>query len=62
MSDGGATIFVDSRDSNGNPTSVTDNGVTTVFTYNPDGTPHTQTRDGVTRTYTYANGQLVSVS
>ena len=59
---GGSTISIDSRDGAGNPTSVTMDGVQTVYTYNSDGTPNTQTRLGVTRTYAYSGGQLVSIA
>ena len=57
-----STITINSYDANGNPTSVTTDGVTTTYTCNTDGTPHTQTRAGVTRTHAYSAGQLVSVT
>jgi len=49
--------------SGGNLASVTENGVTTTFTYNSDGTVHTDTRLGVTRTYTYdGSGNLTGIA
>ncbi|TCN51794.1 YD repeat-containing protein [Rhodococcus sp. SMB37] len=36
-----------------NVSSVTEDGITTTYTYNPDGSVATDTRAGVTRTYTY---------
>lgn len=36
-----------------NVSSVTEDGITTTYTYNPDGSVATDTRDGVTRAYTY---------
>jgi len=48
--------------SGGNVATVTDNGITTTYTYNADGTVHTDTRDGVTRTYTYdGSGNLTGI-
>ncbi|MDX5962953.1 hypothetical protein SIM91_06455 [Rhodococcus opacus] len=42
---------------------MTDNGITTTYTYNADGTVHTDTRDGVTRTYTYdGSGNLTGIA
>lgn len=46
---------IDSVDANGNPTSVTEGGVTTIYTWNADGTVHTEARSGQTKTYVYAN-------
>ncbi|MFE5699992.1 hypothetical protein [Rhodococcus koreensis] len=48
--------------SGGNVATVTDNGITTTYTYNADGTVATDTRDGVTRTYTYdGSGNLTGI-
>lgn len=44
-----------------NVTSVTENGITTTYTYNGDGTVATDTRDGVTRQYTYTDGNLTGI-
>ncbi|RYF58703.1 MAG: hypothetical protein EOO27_11720 [Comamonadaceae bacterium] len=44
-----------------NVATVTDNGVTTTYTYNPDGTVATDTRAGVTRAYTYTDGNLTGI-
>lgn len=46
---------------NGNVTSVTEDGITTTYTYNADGTVDTDTRQGVTRKYTYTNGNLTKI-
>ncbi|SED49965.1 YD repeat-containing protein [Rhodococcus pyridinivorans] len=46
---------------NGNVTSVTEDGITTTYTYNADGTVDTDTRAGVTRKYTYTNGNLTKI-
>jgi len=41
---------------------VTEGGITTTYTYNPDGTVATDTRLGVTRAYTYdGSGNLTSI-
>jgi uncharacterized protein RhaS with RHS repeats len=49
--------------SGGNVATVTENGVTTSFTYNSDGTVATDTRAGVTRTYTYdGSGNLTGIA
>jgi YD repeat-containing protein len=41
---------------------VTEDGITTTYTYNPDGTVATDTRLGVTRTYTYdGSGNLTGI-
>lgn len=45
----------------GNVTSVTEDGITTTYTYNPDGTVDTDTRQGVTRKYTYTDGNLTGI-
>jgi uncharacterized protein RhaS with RHS repeats len=46
-----------------NVASVTENGITTTYTYNGDGTVHTDTRAGVTRTYTYdGSGNLTGIA
>lgn len=61
-----APVFADATTitySGGNVASVTENGVTTTFTYNPDGTVATDTRAGVTRTYTYdGSGNLTGIA
>jgi YD repeat-containing protein len=45
----------------GNVTSITEDGVTTTFTYNPDGTVNTETMLGKVRTWAYdANGNPTS--
>jgi hypothetical protein len=46
---------------NGNVTSVTEDGITTTYTYNADGTVDTDTRQGVTRKYTYTGGNLTKI-
>ena len=46
----------------GNVTSVTEDGVTTTYTYNDDGSVDTDTRLGVTRQYSYdADGNLTTI-
>lgn len=55
-------LSIDSRDPAGNPTSVTEGGVTTTYTWNADGTPHTETRGGITRTFTYSAGVLTGAT
>jgi len=49
-------------DGNGNPTSITTDGVTTTYTWNSDGTPNTQSCLGVSQTCTYSAGQLTGIS
>ena len=44
------------------PTSVTEDGITTTFTYDGSGNPLTRTRNGVTRTFTYTAGNLTGVA
>ncbi|UKA69596.1 hypothetical protein [Arthrobacter sp. FW306-06-A] len=50
----------------GSVQSVTENGITTTYTYNTDGTVATDTRtiNGVTttRNYGYTNGNLTSIT
>lgn len=44
------------------PVTVTENGVATTYTYNPDGSVGTDTRAGVTRLYTYdGNGNVTGI-
>lgn len=58
-----AAITVNSTDAEGRPTSVTEDGVTTTYTYNPDGSVATETRNGITRTYSYdAAGNLTGAT
>jgi hypothetical protein len=40
------------------PTSVTEGGVTTTYTYNADGSYATRTCGGVTETFSYSNGKI----
>ncbi len=49
---------IDSRDANGNPTSITEGGVTTTYTWNAEGNPATETRGGHTKTFAYTGGVL----
>jgi len=50
-------------DGAGNIESVTEAGVTTTFTYNPDGTVLTDVRTGHVRTYTYdVSGNLTGIA
>lgn len=47
----------------GNVTSVTTDGVTTNYTYNPDGSVHTDACNGVIRDYGYdGSGNLTSIT
>ena len=47
----------------GDVTSITEGGITTTYTYNPDGTLNTETRLGKTRTRTYdGNGRLTGAT
>ena len=55
-------LTINSRDAAGNPTSVTEGGVTTTYTWNADGTPATETRGGITRTFTYSAGVLTGAT
>lgn len=56
-------ITVNSTDANGRPTSVTEGGVTTTYTYNADGSVNTETRGGITRTYAYdGSGNLTGAT
>ena len=61
-----ATAFPDTTivtdPATGNVMSVTENGVTTTYTYGPNGVA-TDTRLGVTRTYTYdGSGNLTGIA
>lgn len=58
-----SAITVDSTDASGRPTSVTEGGVTTEYTYNADGSVATETHDGITRTYSYdGSGNLTGAT
>lgn len=47
-----AVVYGDARFPS-SPTSVTENGIVTTFTYNADGSVATETRAGKTATYAY---------
>ena len=62
VSNSPSVLTINSRDAAGNPTSVTEGGITSTYTWNADGTVATETRLGLTRTYTYSAGVLTGAT